>query len=65
MQKKDMSNSKKQRVNMHGDRIVVDADRSDWGARWGVAPANDKRCWCYSCTMGRSMAKWKERNLDL
>ena len=39
--------------NMHGYEIVVDADRSDWGKKWGIAPKDDKRCWCYSCTTRR------------
>ena len=37
----------------HNTEIVVNADRLDWGKRWGVAPRNAEGCWCYSCTMER------------
>ena len=38
--------------NMHG-KIVVNADRSDWGKKWGWAEWDDCRCWCYECTVRR------------
>ena len=37
--------------NMHGYEIVVNADKSDWGIKWGLAPVGDSRCWCYECSM--------------
>ena len=39
--------------NMHGFEIVVNADRSDWGIKWGLAPIGDPLCWCYECSMTR------------
>lgn len=39
--------------NMHGYEVVVGADKSDWGIKWGLAPIGDKRCWCYECSMTR------------
>jgi len=39
--------------NMHGIEIVCDADRSDWGRKWGYGKEGDGLCWCYECTMKR------------
>ncbi len=35
----------------HGTPIVVNADRPDFGKRWGVVKKSAKGCWCYTCTM--------------
>jgi len=39
--------------NMHGFEIIVNADKSDWGIKWGLAPVGDPLCWCYECSMTR------------
>jgi len=39
--------------NMHGIEIVCNADRSDWGRKWGYGKEGDGLCWCYECTMKR------------
>ena len=39
--------------NMHGFTIVVNADKSDWGKQWGMAPEDAPRCWCCDCTIRR------------
>jgi hypothetical protein len=39
--------------NCHGHEIVVNADKEDYGRKWGVAPKESTGCWCYDCTMKR------------
>ena len=35
----------------HGTHIDVDADKPDWGKKWGVVSKYKHGCWCYICTL--------------